>query len=412
MHNFDCPYSRATSRDFWRALAHLALDLAARLPLHPAGRQPARHGAHLPQPDDHHAARRAVARRGLELRRLGRLHGAVCACTAAGPALDASRTRAPAPAGDSARRSRSFVVVALALLPLDISATLRHARVTSPASQRRAIGLRRCAIAVAASCRLCSIGRRSLSAGSCASHAGRGLARWPTPPRCRDLAASAQTRPTLHLLPVLMDHGQRTAPSNESWPDAWRASRPVARARSLVFAASMPRCARASCSTACRCHCRTTPTTSPAGSTTRALRSDQGRVDVLFLGSSVVRAGVRPTVFDESSPKSGGGEVVSFNGGLSNMFPPAPKLYLEHVWLDAAKPRFVLHGVREVELAAQTERVSGASSTAGIESQWLERSTSSPGFKPSCSRTCRDRAIPRGPAHDDRAHCRRHALAR
>ena len=54
------------------ALAHLAVDLAARLPVHSAGRQPRQSLADLPQPDDHHDARRPVARGGMELRALGR----------------------------------------------------------------------------------------------------------------------------------------------------------------------------------------------------------------------------------------------------------------------------------------------------------------------------------------------------
>ncbi len=54
------------------ALAHQPVDLAARLPLHPARRQPPGRAAHLRQPDGRHAARRAVARRQLELRALGR----------------------------------------------------------------------------------------------------------------------------------------------------------------------------------------------------------------------------------------------------------------------------------------------------------------------------------------------------
>ena len=54
------------------AVAHLAVDVAARLPVHPARRQPRKDGAHLRQPDDHDAPRRALARRELELRHLGR----------------------------------------------------------------------------------------------------------------------------------------------------------------------------------------------------------------------------------------------------------------------------------------------------------------------------------------------------
>ena len=48
-------------------LAHLALDLAARLPLRAARRQPQRASSHLRQPLHRHAARRPVARRRVEL---------------------------------------------------------------------------------------------------------------------------------------------------------------------------------------------------------------------------------------------------------------------------------------------------------------------------------------------------------
>ncbi len=54
-------------------LAHDPVALPARLPLHPARRQPRQPPLHLPQPDDHDAARRALARRRLDLRALGRL---------------------------------------------------------------------------------------------------------------------------------------------------------------------------------------------------------------------------------------------------------------------------------------------------------------------------------------------------
>ena len=60
------------------ALAHDAVALPARLPLHPARRQPRRQVEDRAQPDDHDGARRALARRGLGLRPLGR------ACTAPG----------------------------------------------------------------------------------------------------------------------------------------------------------------------------------------------------------------------------------------------------------------------------------------------------------------------------------------
>ena len=52
-------------------LAHDPVALPARLPLHPAGRQPRRQVEDGPQPDDHDDARRALARRGVGLRPLG-----------------------------------------------------------------------------------------------------------------------------------------------------------------------------------------------------------------------------------------------------------------------------------------------------------------------------------------------------
>ena len=56
-------------------VAHQPLAVAAGLPLHLAGRQPRRHAADLPQPDAHDDPGRPLARRGLDLRALGRLPG-------------------------------------------------------------------------------------------------------------------------------------------------------------------------------------------------------------------------------------------------------------------------------------------------------------------------------------------------
>ena len=53
-------------------LAHLAVLVAARLPVRSARRQPERPGPHLRQPDARDADWRPLARRRLELRRLGR----------------------------------------------------------------------------------------------------------------------------------------------------------------------------------------------------------------------------------------------------------------------------------------------------------------------------------------------------
>src|SRR5208337_5206434 len=56
---------------FLAALAHLAFELAARLSLHSARRLARVGGAHLRESDDHHAAGRVVARRGMDLCNLG-----------------------------------------------------------------------------------------------------------------------------------------------------------------------------------------------------------------------------------------------------------------------------------------------------------------------------------------------------
>src|SRR5262249_37292412 len=57
-------------------LAHDAVTLPAGRSLHSAGRQPPWTPDHLPQPDDHDGARRTVARRGLDVRPVGRIQRA------------------------------------------------------------------------------------------------------------------------------------------------------------------------------------------------------------------------------------------------------------------------------------------------------------------------------------------------
>ena len=54
-------------------VAHDAVAMVARLPLHPARRQPPRRGPHRRQHHDHDAARRAVARGRVDVRRVGRV---------------------------------------------------------------------------------------------------------------------------------------------------------------------------------------------------------------------------------------------------------------------------------------------------------------------------------------------------
>ena len=71
--NFNSPYRATGFRDFWRRW-HMTLSRFLRDFLYiPLGRQPGRAAIHLPQPDDHDGARRAVARRRVDVRALGRL---------------------------------------------------------------------------------------------------------------------------------------------------------------------------------------------------------------------------------------------------------------------------------------------------------------------------------------------------
>src|SRR3546814_10574180 len=95
-------------------LAHDALAVAARLPLHPAGRQPRRRAPHLSQPLPHDAPRRPVARRGDDVHRVGRdtrrvplpRAGGARALARALPGAGAARRRLalPALAADVPRR--------------------------------------------------------------------------------------------------------------------------------------------------------------------------------------------------------------------------------------------------------------------------------------------------------------------
>ena len=73
--NFNMPYLSTNVVGVLASLAHLAIDLAARLPVHSAGRQPRRPLADLSQPAHHHDARRPVARGHWTFVVWGFLHG-------------------------------------------------------------------------------------------------------------------------------------------------------------------------------------------------------------------------------------------------------------------------------------------------------------------------------------------------
>ena len=69
--NFDSPYKAAQPEPVLAALAHDAVVLAARLPLHPARRLARRDGRHRAQPDADLPRRRHLARRRVDVHRLG-----------------------------------------------------------------------------------------------------------------------------------------------------------------------------------------------------------------------------------------------------------------------------------------------------------------------------------------------------
>jgi hypothetical protein len=79
-----------------------------------------------------------------------------------------------------------------------------------------------------------------------------------------------------------------------------------------------------------------------------------GRVDVLFVGSSVVRTNISPKEFDRQFRAQTNAELVSFNGGLSGLWPAATAAYVREFWLEKARPRVLIEGIRFPELRATT----------------------------------------------------------
>ena len=97
------------------------------------------------------------------------------------------------------------------------------------------------------------------------------------------------------------------------------------------------------------------------------------RVDVLFVGSSIVRCNIRPDLFDDGIARQAHASIVSFNAGLSGLWPPGVALYTEHLWLPLARPRLVLQGIRFGEVVAPPPtRPYEQIVTGAVESGWDE----------------------------------------
>ncbi len=107
--NFDSPYKSDSITEFWRRW-HISLSTWLRDYLYiPLGGNRKGPAPHLREPDGGHAAGRAVARRQLELRDLGRAFTAACWRSSARRANTASTAACPAPL----RVAITFLIVCL-----------------------------------------------------------------------------------------------------------------------------------------------------------------------------------------------------------------------------------------------------------------------------------------------------------
>lgn len=93
-----------------------------------------------------------------------------------------------------------------------------------------------------------------------------------------------------------------------------------------------------------------------------------GGVDVLFVGSSIVRADVHPLMFDRVFEPD---RLVSFNAAMDGIWPAGVELYLRNLWLEAARPRVVVQGIRFPELRVTTPAKHESQIWAGtVEAGW------------------------------------------
>ena len=105
--NFDSPYAATSVQDFWRRW-HMSLSRWLRDYLYiPLGGNRGRPGCHVPQPDAHDAARRALARRRLDVRRLGRAARRRARRRPLAPARGPATSRPPRHAAGSGARGSS-----------------------------------------------------------------------------------------------------------------------------------------------------------------------------------------------------------------------------------------------------------------------------------------------------------------
>ena len=98
--------------------------------------------------------------------------------------------------------------------------------------------------------------------------------------------------------------------------------------------------------------------------------AERGSIDILFVGSSIVRCNIQPLDFDRAV-MGRGLRAVSFNGGLSGLWPKAVALYVQHLWLPKAHPTIVVQGIRFGELHSSPRARRETAILAGpLESRW------------------------------------------
>jgi hypothetical protein len=96
-------------------------------------------------------------------------------------------------------------------------------------------------------------------------------------------------------------------------------------------------------------------------------------IDILFVGSSVVRCNIQPVDFDRAVGGRGLHEV-SFNAGLSGFWPKTVAFYVEHLWLPKAHPAVLVQGIRFGELHSSPLARRDSSVLSGpIEQRWESR---------------------------------------
>ncbi len=95
-------------------------------------------------------------------------------------------------------------------------------------------------------------------------------------------------------------------------------------------------------------------------------------VDVLFVGSSVVRTNIQPLRFDSLMRSRTGVRLVSFNGGMSALVPDPVRLYLQHFWFPHVHPDLIVQAVRYEEMHSDVTAENWYRFKSGhLEKRWI-----------------------------------------